>query len=128
MTATDSEARQAVQTYHRARLRADIPTAAAQLDDDFHFRSPFIESDSPTGHLAGIDQLVQITDHVDLITEFYSETDAVLVYDLHTNSPAGIQRTAEHFRLRAGRITAITLIFDASPWQAIMAAAHLEAH
>ncbi|WP_433684985.1 hypothetical protein [Nocardia sp. CA-119907] len=30
--------------------------------------------------------------------------------------------TAEHFRIQDGRITAIRLIFDATPWQAIMAA------
>lgn len=51
-----------------------------------------------------------------------SDTDAVLVYDVHTNSPVGIQHTAEHFRIHNGRITAIRLIFDAPPWQASMAA------
>ncbi|WP_225439968.1 hypothetical protein [Amycolatopsis eburnea] len=35
----------------------------------------------------------------------------------------GVQRTAEHFRLRDGKIEAITLIFDATRWHPIMAAA-----
>ncbi|MCU1641416.1 MAG: hypothetical protein JWN03_1691 [Nocardia sp.] len=119
---TTSPTQQAVEAYHRARFRADIPAAAEQLAPGFSFRSPFIESDSPTGHLAGIEQLVQIIDHIDMISALYSDTDAVLIYDLHTNSPVGIQRTAEHFRLDDGSITAITLIFDSAPWQAIMAA------
>lgn len=120
---TTAPTRDIVQAYHRARLRADIPAAAEQLAPDFSFRSPFIESHSPTGHLTGIEQLVHIIDHVEMITELYSDTDAVLIYHLHTNSPAGIQRTAEHFRLRDGHITEIELIFDATPWHAIMSAA-----
>jgi hypothetical protein len=128
MTTAESAAHQVVQAYHRARIRGDVPEAARQLGAEFRFRSPFIESDSPTGHLAGIELLVQIIDRVDMISELHSDTDAVLIYDLHTSSPVGIQRTAEHFRLRDGRITAITLIFDASPWQAIMAGTGLETH
>ncbi|MGV9822531.1 nuclear transport factor 2 family protein [Nocardia xishanensis] len=119
---TTSPTREAVQAYHRARFRGDVPAAAAQLGQNFSFRSPFIESRSPTGHLAGIEQLIQIVDHIEMITELYDDTDAVLIYDLHTNSTAGIQHTAEHFRVHDGRITAIRLIFDSAPWQAIMAA------
>ncbi|MGW5343538.1 hypothetical protein [Streptomyces sp. HUAS TT3] len=61
---------------------------------------------------------------MELISELYGESEATLVYDLHTVPAVGItQRTAEHFRLRDGRITAIMLIFDSAPGQAIMAAA-----
>ncbi|WP_327139234.1 nuclear transport factor 2 family protein [Nocardia sp. NBC_01327] len=119
---TIAPTQQAVEAYHSARFRGDIPAAAEQLAPEFSFRSPFIESDSPTGHLAGIEQLVQIIDRIDMISTLYGDSDAVLIYDLHTNSPVGIQRTAEHFRLHDGRIIAITLIFDSAPWQAIMAA------
>ncbi|MFI7635636.1 hypothetical protein [Nonomuraea sp. NPDC049400] len=41
---------------------------------------------------------------------------------VHTATPAGIQRTAEHFRLHDGKITTIMLIFDAAPWQPMAAA------
>ncbi|UBU11730.1 hypothetical protein [Nonomuraea gerenzanensis] len=44
------------------------------------------------------------------------------MYDVHTAMPAGVQRTAEHFRLRDGRISTIMLIFDAAPWQPMAAA------
>ena len=61
MTTPESATRHTVQAYHQARFRGDIATAAQRLADRFAFHRPFIESDSPTGHLAGIEQLVQIT-------------------------------------------------------------------
>jgi hypothetical protein len=111
-----------VRTYHEARFRGDVPTAAAQIGPHFAFRSPFVTSDSPTGHLDGLDGLLGIVTGVELISELYGEDEATLVYDVHTASPVGTQRTAEHFRLADGRITSILLIFDATPWHAIMAA------
>ncbi|MER5726918.1 hypothetical protein ABT084_00960 [Streptomyces sp. NPDC002138] len=116
--------RRTVRAYHEARFRGDVTTAAAQIGESFGFRSPFITSDSPTGHLDGLDGLLGIVTSVELISELYGETEATLVYDVHTAPAVGItQRTAEHFRLHDGRITSITLIFDSAPWQAIMSAA-----
>ncbi|MCA6091419.1 hypothetical protein LE181_04440 [Streptomyces sp. SCA3-4] len=60
---------------------------------------------------------------VDLISELYGESEATLVYDVHTSLPAiGSQRTAEHFHLTNGRIDTIRLIFDATSWHAVMQA------
>ncbi|MGW7534593.1 hypothetical protein [Amycolatopsis sp. NPDC054798] len=118
-----AETRSTVRAYHEARFRGDIAAAAAQIGEGFRFRSPFIASESATGHLDGIDGMLSIVTGVELISELYSDTEATLVYDVHTASPVGIQRTAEHFRLTDGRITSILLIFDATPWQAVMAAA-----
>jgi hypothetical protein len=119
----DTPARRTVRAYHDARFRGDVAAAAAQIGDGFTFRSPFITSDSPTGHLAGLDALLGIVTGVDLISELYGDDQATLLYDVHTASPAGTQHTAEHFRLHDDRIVAITLIFDSAPWQALMAAA-----
>ncbi|MGW4767209.1 hypothetical protein ACWEO2_04085 [Nocardia sp. NPDC004278] len=74
ITAT-SLIRKAVQAYHLARLRGDIAAAAEQLGRDFSFRSPFIESDGPTGYLAGIEQLTQIIDHVEMLGALYGNTE-----------------------------------------------------
>ncbi|MFE1381809.1 nuclear transport factor 2 family protein [Streptomyces sp. NPDC058740] len=123
---TGSAVRDTVKAYYDARFAGDVAAAAALIGQDFVFRSPFITSDSPEGHLDGLEGLLGIVSHVDLISELYGEDDATLVYDIHTVPAVGItQRTAEHFRLRDGdgRISAITLIFDSAPWQAIMAAA-----
>ncbi|MFB7512789.1 hypothetical protein [Streptomyces sp. NPDC056144] len=116
--------RRTVRDYHEARFRGDITTAAAQIGESFGFRSPFITSDSPTGHLEGLDGLLSIVTGVELISELYGENEATLVYDVHTAPAVGItQHTAEHFRLHEGRITSIRLLFDSAPWQAIMSAA-----
>ncbi|MFC8509869.1 nuclear transport factor 2 family protein [Streptomyces sp. NPDC057411] len=123
---TGSTVRDTVKAYYDARFAGDVAAAAALIGQDFVFRSPFITSDSPEGHLDGLEGLLGVVSHVDLISELYGEDDATLVYDIHTVPAVGItQRTAEHFRLRDGdgRISAITLIFDSAPWQAIMAAA-----
>ncbi|MFC3450165.1 nuclear transport factor 2 family protein [Amycolatopsis speibonae] len=114
--------RETVQAYHRARFAGDVPAAAALLDDTFVFRSPMMTSDAD-GHLAGLPGFLQVVTGVDMISELYGDTEATLVYDVHTVLPMGTQRTAEHFRLRDGRIESITLIFDATPWHPVPAAA-----
>ncbi|MCC5578764.1 nuclear transport factor 2 family protein [Microtetraspora sp. AC03309] len=113
--------RQAVRGYHDARFRGDVPAAAAQLAETFAFQSPMMSSADAAGHLAGLPGFLQIVTGVDMISELYGESEATLVYDVHTATPAGTQRTAEHFRLDDGKITSITLIFDATPWQPMKA-------
>ncbi|GJF34959.1 hypothetical protein KNE206_76590 [Kitasatospora sp. NE20-6] len=123
-TSAVTATRRTVRAYHEARFRGDVATAAAQIGGSFSFRSPFIASTSPTGHLDGLDGLLGIVTGVELISELYGEAEAILVYDVHTAPAVGItQHTAEHFRLHDGRITSIALIFDSAPWQAIMSAA-----
>lgn len=58
-----------------------------------------------------------------MISELYGDGEATLVYDLHTSLPAGVKRSAEHFRVRDGRIIAITIIFDATPRHPVIEAA-----
>jgi hypothetical protein len=107
-----------VQTYHQARFGGDAATAIAQLTDDFTFTSPLMTSDA-AGHLATLDSFLQIVTGVDMISELYGEHEATLIYDVHTATPVGTQRTAEHFTLDGDRISSITLIFDATKWHAM---------
>lgn len=120
---TDStgRTREAVQAYHHARFAGDVTAAAAQLAGTFTFQSPLISADAD-GHLAGLTGFLQVVTGVDMISELYGEAEATLVYDVHTATPVGVQRTAEHFRVRDGRIESITLIFDATRWHPVMAA------
>ncbi|MEU3778646.1 hypothetical protein AB0F11_36675 [Streptomyces sp. NPDC032472] len=117
-------ARAVVQAYHEARFRGDVSAAAATLGEPFRFSSPLMASDSAHDHLAGLEAFLQIVTGVEMVSELYGDTEATLVYDVHTAVPAiGTQRTAEHFHLTGGRIGAIRLIFDATPWHAVMQAA-----
>lgn len=79
--------------------------------------------DTSQQHVAALIRFVPLITRVDWISDLYGDGEATLVYDLHTSLPAGIQRSAEHFRLRDGRISAITIIFDATPWHHIIEAA-----
>lgn len=106
-----------VRAYHDARFRGDILTAAAQLADSFTFQSPMVRSGSATGHLAGLPTLLQVVTGVEMISELYGDSEASLVYNLHTATPVGTQVTAEHFQLHNGLITSILLIFDATAWR-----------
>ncbi|MEU4252520.1 hypothetical protein AB0F15_34465 [Amycolatopsis sp. NPDC026612] len=116
------QTRDTVQAYHRARFAGDVTAAAAQLAGTFRFRSPLIASTDARGHLDGLAGFVGIVTGVEMISELYGDTEATLVYDVHTATPVGVQHTAEHFRLCDGKIEAITLIFDATRWHPLMAA------
>lgn len=109
-----------VRAYSNARFGGDVAAAAAQLADGFTFQSPLLSSDA-AGHLEGLPAFLQVVTGVDMISELYAETEATLVYDVHTATPVGTQRTAEHFTLENGRISSVILIFDATAWRLMLA-------
>lgn len=112
-----STAREIVRAYSDARFRGDVAAALARVGEPFSFRSPLLTCTAPAAHLAGLPALLRVVTGIELRSELYGDGEATLVYDLHTATPAGTQRTAEHFRLTGDRITAIHLIFDAVPWR-----------
>jgi ketosteroid isomerase-like protein len=120
-----AETEKIVRAYHDAYRRGDINAAGAQLAESFKFSSPIMAFDSPQQHLAALVRFVPFITGVDMISELYGEGEATLVYDLHTSLPGGAatSRNAEHFRVADGRISSITIIFDATPWRPIISAA-----
>jgi hypothetical protein len=112
-----------VRAYHDAYCRGDVPAAAALLGEPFRFSSPMMAFDAPQQHAAALVRFVPFITRCELISELYGDGEATLVYDLHVSLPPRVQRCAEHFRLRDDRISAITIIFDATPWHPIIAAA-----
>jgi hypothetical protein len=120
-TTAQEQTRRTVRGYHEARFRGEVSAAAAHLGEPFRFQSPMLTSDDRTGHLATLPGFVSIVTGVELISELYGDAEATLVYDVHTATPVGTQRTAEHFRLDGGKIVSIMLLFDASPWQPMRA-------
>jgi hypothetical protein len=120
---TVEESRQIVRAYHDAYCRGDLAAAAARLGDRFSFSSPMMAFDTPHQHVAALGRFVPFITGCEVISELYGDGEATLVYDLHVSLPTGIQRCAEHFRLRDGRISTIIIIFDATPWHPIIQAA-----
>lgn len=97
--------RDVVRAHYGTRFGGDVLAAAALIPGCFVFRSPFITSHSPDGHLDGLEGLLGIVTGVDLISEPYGENDAASVYDIHTVESVGItRRTAEHLRLDAAPV------------------------
>jgi hypothetical protein len=119
---TATQTRRIVRAYHAARADGYFAAAATHLAADFTFQSPMLRFDSPSDYLASHAGFQLVVTGLDMISELYGEDQATFVYDLHTATPVGTQRTAEHFRLANGRIASILLIFDASPWRAFVEA------
>jgi hypothetical protein len=110
-----AQTRDVVRAYHHA--------IGILLAESFAFRSPIMAFDSPRQHLAALVRFMPFVTSVEMISELYGLEEATLVYDLYTSLPPKIQRCAEHFRIVDGRISSIIIIFDATPWRAIISAA-----
>jgi hypothetical protein len=117
---SQAQTHEVVRAYHDAYCRGDVPAAGAQLADSFSFSSPIMAFDSPRQHVAALFRFVPFITRVELISELYGEGEATLIYDLHTSLPAGVQPSAEHFRVTDGRISSINIIFDATLWRPII--------
>jgi ketosteroid isomerase-like protein len=119
---TSTQTRQVVSAFHAARTAGDMQAAGAHLAPAFTFQSPLMRFDDPAAYLASHAELQPVVTGLDMISELYGDGEATLIYDLHTATPAGTQRTAEHFVVADGRIASVRLIFDASPWRPMLAA------
>jgi hypothetical protein len=117
---TATQTRHVVSAFLAARSAGDMQSAALYLAPEFTFQSPMMRFDDPTAYLASHRDFAQVLTRIDMISELYGEGEGTLVYDLNTATPAGTQRTAEHFRLAGQKIASILLIFDATPWRPML--------
>lgn len=122
---TDTQTRQVVSAFLASRSAGDMDTAALYLAAEFTFQSPMMRFDDAAAYLASHRDFAQVLTGIDMISELYGEGEGTLVYDLNTATPAGTQRTAEHFKLTGGKIASILLIFDATPWRPMLEALSL---
>ena len=121
-TATHARTRAIVEAYHQAWTGPDVASAGRYIAEDFVTRAPVGSYDTRQGYLAGLANFRDsFVTGVDMIAEFYGDHDAMLLYDVQTNTPAGSIRTAEYFKLSGDKIASTTLVFDATAWRAMMA-------
>lgn len=118
---TIERSREIVRAYHDAWTGGDIPTAGRSLGENFTTRAPVGSYDSKDAYLAGLTRFRGLVTGLEMISELYGENQATLLYDVHTNTPAGTLRTAEHFKLSDDEIVFTQLIFDATDWKAMLA-------
>jgi|SRR5215472_2348298 len=120
-TATETT-RETVRGYHEAWTGPDVASAGKYIADEFMTRAPVGSYDTRDAYLAGLANFRnRFVTGVDLIAEFYDDEGAMLLYDVHTNTPAGVIRTAEYFKLNRDRIASTVLIFDATAWRSMLA-------
>ena len=111
-----------VRAYLGAWQIRDFPAMRGMVADNLRFTGPIDTFDRADAHHAAIKALTDLVDHID-IDRLWSDGPEVLAwYTLHTTiaKPAPV---AEWYRVNDGRITAITVVFDARPFTALMAPA-----
>ncbi|HEY4388965.1 MAG TPA: nuclear transport factor 2 family protein [Ktedonobacteraceae bacterium] len=118
---TEAQARQVVRSYHDAWVSGDIAAAGACLSNEFTNLTPLSNFYDVTTYLDQLRKFSQQVTGFDMLSELYGAAEATLVYDVHTSMPVGTIRTVEHFRLTDGKISTIILVFDATPWHAMIA-------
>ncbi len=121
MADTNLQTRDLVRAYHAAWTGGEINAGGQYLADDFTTRAPVGSYDTKDAYLTGLTRFRSLVGGLDLISELYGDDEAMLLYDVHTNTPAGKLRTAEHFRVREGQIASTLLVFDATDWKAMLA-------
>jgi len=106
-----NEALDVARAYHAAWTGKDFDTARRYLAED-------LETDVPINTYATRDEFADavarfggLADQVDLLAEFGSGTDALLLYDMQTQ-PFGTFRVAEHFSVADGLIRRIRHVHD----------------
>jgi hypothetical protein len=120
--ASMSQTRDTVRAYHAAWTGANVARAGDFIAEEFQTRAPVGSYDTRATYLAGLANFRnRFVTGVDLLSELYGQDEAMLLYDVHTNTPAGTLRTAEHFRLVGGKIASTILVFDATEWKAMLA-------
>ncbi|HMF14576.1 MAG TPA: nuclear transport factor 2 family protein [Gemmataceae bacterium] len=115
---TTSDSRQLISSFLAARQKPD-GDAAGLLHSDFTFESPLMRFEGATKYLQSHRSFQNLVKGTTMISELYGPNEATLLYDLETATPAGVQRTAEHFRITDGKVASIILLFDSAPWRPI---------
>ncbi len=117
-----SRTRDIVRAYHAAWTSENPAAAGEYLADGFSTRAAVGSYDTRAEYLVGLTNFrTRFVTGVDLISELFGDHEAMLLYDVHTNTPAGTLRTAEHFTLDGDKIVSTILVFDATGWRAMMA-------
>jgi ketosteroid isomerase-like protein len=109
-----------VTTYYKAWTTGDHAKARALLADDLKFDGSIDHFQKADDLLRALQGFTQMVTGVNLIAEFFSGDQAMLLYDCVTPTPAGTIRTAEHFIVRDGKIREIKVVFDASELRKLM--------
>jgi hypothetical protein len=111
-----SKTAEVVQGFQRSLGQGDFAAARKLLADDLSFTGPFDSFNRPEPYLEALKKLHHIVKGVKVHKLFVDGTDACLLYDMETNTPAGTAFISEWYQVRDGRIASIRAVFDARPF------------
>jgi hypothetical protein len=115
---TLADARQVLARFLAARQDPEA-NAVDFMDEAFTFESPMMRFTDRAAYLNSHRAFQNLVTGLTMISELYGSEEATLLYDLETSTPAGVQRTAAHFRIVDGKVSYISLLFDSAPWRPI---------
>jgi ketosteroid isomerase-like protein len=102
-------------SYDEARLRAILAA-------DLKFEGPLAgKLTSADAFLPGLARFVQSVKAFHMRQEIHAGHEAAALYDCDLTKPAGTFRFTEFFRVENDKISAITLVFDATEFRKLMA-------
>jgi quinol monooxygenase YgiN len=111
-----------VRAYLDAWQDRDFPAMRRLVADGLRFAGPIDTFDQADAHHAAVKTLSGSVDRIEVDHLWSDGADVLAWYTLHTTvaEPAPV---AEWYRVTGGRITAITVVFDARPFAAMPPAA-----
>jgi ketosteroid isomerase-like protein len=108
-------AQQVAEDFFDAWTSKDFERARALTHDELAFEGPIDSFNNADAYLASLQQLGQIVTGVEKQKVFVDGDDVCVIYDLKT-APVPSSRTCEWYRVREGKIAAISVVFDARPF------------
>jgi hypothetical protein len=91
----------------------DFQGARALLDDHVQFTGPLGHTEGADAYIEGVRGVAETLQGIDCRRVFGDGEDVCIIYDLITKSPSAAIPTAGWYRVRHGRIVAVTAFFDA---------------
>ena len=89
------------------------------LHENVSFRGPLDTFEKADSYIDALKKLHPIVKKVDMKKMFVDGSDVCILYDLVTNTPAGVSFVAEWFQIRDDKIASIRAVFDARPFAAL---------
>ena len=111
-----SKTAEIVNGYKSALGQGDIAAARKLLSDNLEFVGPFDTFSKPEPYLEALKKLHPIVKGVKVHKMFVDGSEACLLYDMETNTPAGTAFICEWYRVHDGKIASIRAVFDARPF------------
>ena len=103
-------------SFFKSWTSGNFDAARPLLHDDVSFAGPLDTFDNADAYVAALMGLAPIVKAAEEQKVFVDGNDVCVIYDLVTDSPAGSAPTAEWYHVRDGKISAVRVFFDATPF------------